>query len=87
VTRVGPDTRDDLNELFDGECAYCDNPATTIDHFYPVVRGGQSHRQNILPCCSSCNSSKRDSDPIAWLDRAPAVKVFTIEYMAAMGAL
>lgn len=79
--------REMISELFEGECAYCDNPAATWDHFVPVSRGGQTIPGNMLPACGSCNSRKKDRDPAAWLEAAPAVKPFTIEYLAQMGAL
>lgn len=39
-------------------CAYCDNPADTIDHAVPLVRGGTNYEGNLVPACKSCNSSK-----------------------------
>lgn len=78
--------REMVAELFDGECAYCDSPATTWDHFVPVARGGRTVPGNMVPACSNCNSRKKDRDPENWLDIAPAVKPFTIEYLSTMGA-
>ncbi len=46
-------------ERFEGQCAYCDQPATTVDHIIPIKCGGGSQRGNILPACRSCNSKKR----------------------------
>lgn len=39
-------------------CAYCQSPATTMDHIVPLVRGGTNHEGNLAPCCKRCNSSK-----------------------------
>jgi hypothetical protein len=50
-------------------CAYCGEPATTLDHFIPVTRGGKSEPGNLVPACVSCNSKKKNSDPLLWLDR------------------
>jgi hypothetical protein len=47
-------------------CAYCPAPATTVDHVFPMSRGGTSHEGNIVPCCKSCNSSKADLLLIEW---------------------
>ena len=50
-------------------CAYCGAPATTLDHFIPVRRGGKSKPTNLLPACGSCNSKKKASDPLHWIDK------------------
>lgn len=39
-------------------CAYCNQPATTIDHVIPLVRGGTSYEGNLTPACLRCNSAK-----------------------------
>lgn len=57
-----------LTEEFEGLCAYCDDAATTWDHVVPVIKGGQTTPDNILPSCGPCNSSKRDRDVFEWLD-------------------
>ena len=41
-------------------CIYCDQPATTIEHVIPLVRGGTNHEGNLAPACRSCNSRKQD---------------------------
>jgi 5-methylcytosine-specific restriction endonuclease McrA len=79
--------REALSELFDGECAYCDAPATSWDHFIPVTMGGRTTPGNMLPACTPCNSKKKNRDPQKWLDIAPNVKVFTIEYLTMMGTI
>lgn len=87
MVRVPVYLKEDLVEQFDGECAYCNRPATTMDHFHPISKGGKTTVGNILPCCSTCNSSKGKSDPERWLQRAPLLKVYTIEYLVTMGEL
>ena len=54
-------------EEFEGLCAYCPEPATTWDHIVPVSKGGITDPGNVVPCCSACNSSKRDRDVWEWL--------------------
>ena len=44
------------------ECAYCGRYADTIDHIIPRSKGGTDVEENIVPCCKSCNSSKKDKD-------------------------
>jgi len=76
-----------ISELFDGECAYCHRPGVTWDHVIPVSKGGKTEPGNMVPACRSCNSSKHDADIDVWLDRAPMVKPFTIEYLSIAGVL
>jgi hypothetical protein len=42
---------------------------TTWDHIWPRSRGGISHPANVVPACSTCNSSKKANDPAPWVDR------------------
>ena len=44
------------------ECAYCGQPATTVDHALPVSKFPEliHDESNWRPCCAHCNSSKRD---------------------------
>lgn len=39
-------------------CAYCREPATTIDHVWPRSRGGDDHPNNRVRACGICNSVK-----------------------------
>lgn len=51
-------------------CAYgCRRSARTLDHVWPVVRGGKSEPSNLVPACKSCNSGKKDAAPGPWLER------------------
>ncbi len=59
---IPPELREFLFEAFDGQCAYCPNVASTIDHIVPVIKGGPSARGNLLPACRSCNSRKKARD-------------------------
>ena len=47
-------------------CAYCPNPADTIDHVVPLVRGGTNHEGNLVPACRACNSSKGGYLLVEW---------------------
>lgn len=48
-------------------CLYCDAAATQADHFVPLTRGGMHCRDNLVPCCQRCNSTKNNRDPDEWL--------------------
>lgn len=58
---------------FDRCCAYCQQEVDgqpEPDHVVPLSRGGSNSITNILPCCSLCNSDKRDLLLHEWaLDR------------------
>ena len=55
-------------EIFGNECVYClSREDLTVDHFLPLSLGGIDGLINLVPACRSCNCSKNDSDPIAWM--------------------
>jgi HNH endonuclease len=42
-------------------CAYCGQEANTVDHVLALSKGGQAYdMDNLVACCSRCNSMKRD---------------------------
>ena len=62
-----PYKREDILNLFNGECAYCGSKVNlTLDHFIPINKGGSDVQGNLLPACLSCNSSKCNNDAIEW---------------------
>jgi 5-methylcytosine-specific restriction endonuclease McrA len=70
LTPIPPWWQHEERERFDGLCAYgCGRPADTVDHIWPVSRGGKSAPGNLAPACRSCNSSKNNSDPAPWFER------------------
>ena len=58
------------NRVALGCCHYCDGHFTqeelTMDHLVPVSRGGKASRNNVVPACKECNSSKKYLLPIEW---------------------
>jgi hypothetical protein len=53
--------------LSPSHCAYCGMPTpTTVDHPVPRLRGGGDASENLVPCCSSCNSRKGAQDVMSW---------------------
>lgn len=54
-------------EYFDYKCAYCGREeGLTYDHFIPFSKGGSFTKENIIPACKFCNSSKNNSDFEKW---------------------
>jgi hypothetical protein len=60
--------RRDRLEEYEGRCAYCEGPVESFDHIVPVQAGGTNEGWNIVPCCRSCNCSKRDREMTTWID-------------------
>lgn len=61
----------DLLQIQDGQCAYCLGEGTGKDHLKPLVRNGMptgyiTSIKNLVPCCSSCNSSKGAKEFREW---------------------
>lgn len=44
-------------------CFYCGDPATTVDHLVPVIRGGTDDESNLVAACAGCNGTKGDRTP------------------------
>ena len=61
-------------EYFNQSCAYCGNQEgfwnrIEVEHFIPVTASNcpGSTKDNILPACRHCNSSKNNKDATEWL--------------------
>ena len=58
------------NRLALGRCHWCDEifppEELTMDHVIPLSRGGKASRNNLVPACKQCNSSKKYLLPIEW---------------------
>ena len=50
-------------------CLYCGSPADTIDHVFAIARYGSDRRINMRPACGSCNTAKRLSGPVSFMQR------------------
>ena len=56
--------------FFDTTCAYCGEPGKmTKDHLIPLKKQGMLVKDNTIPCCARCNSSKNDSHFEEWYQR------------------
>jgi len=77
--------RKQIFEAWDHHCAYCGDPADTLDHVVPRVKGGLTIKQNLVACCRSCNGSKSSQSVYEWLrnqafwtqDREDLIEVWT----------
>ena len=45
---------------YGNKCAYCGKKSArlTQDHVVPIIKGGGTTRENIVPACRSCNAKK-----------------------------
>ena len=74
-----------LNELGieEEQCAYClsKNSGKSVDHLHPIISnklpsGYFTEKNNLIPCCPSCNSKKGGKDYNVWMKDEK-----TIEYL------
>ncbi len=53
-----------------GLCWYCNKKVPlkelTMDHLIPLAMGGKSSKDNLVPCCKSCNTKKKSMMPLEW---------------------
>lgn len=60
VRRAVPPTRRTVLQRDRGLCAYCGEPADTVDHVVPRSRGGRHEWTNVVAACRRCNHRKAD---------------------------
>jgi hypothetical protein len=53
---------------WDHACAYCADPADTLDHVLPRSRGGLTVAGNLIPACRRCNGAKSSADWREWFE-------------------
>ena len=53
-----------------GKCHFCEKKSAfkdlTMDHLVPLSRGGRSTKDNLVPCCKTCNNKKKSMLPLEW---------------------
>lgn len=59
---------DECKIFFRSECAYCGKKVKKLqqEHIIPLTKGGHYNRQNIIPSCKKCNTSKWKHDMEEW---------------------
>jgi 5-methylcytosine-specific restriction protein A len=64
-----------------GRCYYCSRPVKpselTMDHIVPLVKGGRSMKDNLVPACKTCNTKKKTLLPMEWEEYMKNIKPFT----------
>jgi 5-methylcytosine-specific restriction endonuclease McrA len=62
----------------EGKCYYCKREVPpkelTMDHIVPIIRGGKSAKNNVVPACKECNNKKKHSLPIEWEEYVEQMK-------------
>lgn len=57
----------ETKEYFNNRCAYCGKEKTLAqEHFIALSKGGGYTKENIIPACRNCNSSKHNKDFFEW---------------------
>lgn len=52
---------------FSYSCAYCGSKSNlTVDHIIPISKNGANKQYNVIPACSTCNSSKGAREVVEW---------------------
>lgn len=60
-TRIENPSRAMIYKRDDHQCQYCGTfKNLTIDHIIPRSKGGKDTWENLVACCSSCNTKKGD---------------------------
>ncbi|MHC5182274.1 MAG: HNH endonuclease [Planctomycetota bacterium] len=63
--------RQSILEAWNHACAYCEKPATTLDHVRPRSKGGETSRNNLISCCANCNCRKGSYEWVYWYRTQP----------------
>jgi hypothetical protein len=72
----GTVTPEYIQELLNSKfgCSYCGSrEKLTIDHVESLNKDGQHSVFNIIPCCHKCNSSKKDTPLVLWIEKNPQI--------------
>jgi len=63
--------KDFVRKNKNSKCLYCntklDLENATADHIVPISKGGSNVQVNLVVCCKSCNSERKDNDFVEFL--------------------
>lgn len=83
--KIKKDIKEAVYKKYGCRCFYCkkiiDGVEMPVDHKTPRIAGGGDTISNLVPCCNSCNSAKRDRNLDEWLEKAYLMK---FEHMQAL---
>jgi 5-methylcytosine-specific restriction endonuclease McrA len=69
-------------------CVYCGTAlqleTATLDHVYPIARGGTSASGNLVTACAPCNRLKGDMLPVEFFARHPWAGANFVRYARAV---
>lgn len=71
--------RQSIYDAWDCTCGYCGDKATSLDHIIPRFKSGSSNRNNLLPACQRCNTSKASEPMETWYSRQEFFKQANID--------
>lgn len=63
-----PYSRSEILARWGHRCAYCNAPASHMDHVQPLSRGGADAEHNMLPACARCNLTKGAKTLAEWAE-------------------
>jgi len=63
--------RQSIFEAWQHRCAYCGDPAQSLDHIMPKARGGLTVRSNLAAACLTCNRRKGHREVFSWWREQP----------------
>jgi hypothetical protein len=61
--------RQSIYDACDSKCANCEEEATSLDHIVPRFKSGSSNRNNLVPACRRCNTSKASTKVNEWFEK------------------
>jgi 5-methylcytosine-specific restriction endonuclease McrA len=68
--------RQAIYDSWDCKCGYCGEEATSLDHIIPRFKSGSSNRNNLIPACRRCNTSKASEQMEIWYKKQDFYCVF-----------
>lgn len=76
ISDLTPEQWEAIKKIFNNKCAYCGmseeehlikwNGELNQEHIIPTTKGGGYTKNNIIPSCKLCNSSKRNFNFYEW---------------------
>jgi len=69
LTKLNDKIREVLKEKMGDLCFYCgEKSPKTLDHLLPLSKGGDNDDENLVLCCRSCNSQKKNKTALEYMN-------------------